>query len=230
MDERKKLILDIIIKDFIATGQPVASNSMVEKHDLPFSPATVRNEMAELEAEGWIAQPYTSAGRIPTEKAYILHIQGAAPATLPKREEAVLGDCFGEAEARQTAKNLAHLSGLAVVWAFHKYHVYYTGLTNLLQQPEFDRPNLVYDMSAIIDRVDEIVGDIFDTTAFEPGIVLGQDSPFGAFSGAILSRYRSADSIGLIGILGPLRMDYHANLSRLDFLIKRLTAKPSLAN
>lgn len=230
MDERKRLILDIIIKDFVASGQPVASNSMVEKYDLPFSPATVRNEMAELEAEGWIAQPYTSAGRIPTEKAYLLHIENIAAEALPKREEALLADCFGEAEARQTAKNLAQLSGLAVVWAFHKYHVYYTGLSNLLQQPEFERPNLVYDMSAIIDRVDEIVGDIFDDTPFEPRIVIGQESPFGAFSGAILSRYRSADSIGLIGILGPLRMDYQKNLSRLDFLAKRLTAKPSLSN
>lgn len=230
MNERKRLILDIIINDFIASGQPVASNSMVEKHDLPFSPATVRNEMAELEAEGWIAQPYTSAGRIPTEKAYLLHTADSAAGPLPKREEALLSDCFSEAEARQTAKNLAQLSGLAVVWAFHKYHVYYTGLSNLLQQPEFNQPNLVYDMSAIIDRVDEIVGEIFDNTEFEPRIALGRASPFGAFSGAILSRYRGADSIGLIGILGPVRMDYAKNLSRLDFLIKRLTAKTSLPN
>lgn len=225
MDERKKLILDIIIKDYISSGQPVASSVMVEEHDLPFSSATVRNEMAELEADGWIAQPYTSAGRIPTEKAYRLYISAFAdkPPLLSKREEAAL-DAVGssDTEAKQTAKALAQLSNLAVIWAFHKYHVYYTGLSNLLQQPEFDRPHLVYDMSSIIDRVDEIVGDIFDETDFQPRISLGQSCPFGAFSGAVLSRFKTKDGIGLVGILGPMRMDYEKNLARLNFIINSL--------
>ncbi len=162
MDERKELILNIIINDYIACGQPVASSAMVDKHALPFSPATVRNEMAELEEEGWIMQPYTSAGRIPTEKAFSRHIAALERKELSKREAAILDEpseqaSDSDARGKHSAKKLASLSNLAVVWAFHKNHVYYTGISNLLQQPEFTQPHLVYDISAIIDRIDEIV-------------------------------------------------------------------------
>lgn len=224
MDERKKLILDIIIKEHIETGQPVASSVIVDKYQLPYSSATVRNEMAELEEAGWIIQPYTSAGRVPTEKAYELFAGSVEAKDLPKKESALLvTESADEAEGKRLAKQLAQLSGLAVIWAFHKNHVYYTGVSNLLQQPEFAQPHMVYDISAIIDRVDEIVGDIFETVDFSPSIVLGRHSPFGPFSGAILSRYRTAQNVGLVGVVGPLRMDYEKNRSRIAFLANQLS-------
>ena len=224
MDERKRLILNIIIEEHIASGQPVASNTLVEKYNLEFSPATVRNEMAELEAEGWITQPYTSAGRIPTEQAYNLFVNSLERKSLHKKEEALLEDNItDEVKAKQTAKKLAHMSNLAVIWAFHKNHVYYTGVSNLLQQPEFNHPNLVYDISSVIDRIDEIVSEVFETIDFTPRILLGKQSPFGIFSGTIISRFQGKNNIGLIALIGPLRMDYEKNLGRLDYLIKKLT-------
>ena len=66
MDARKTLILNTIIKEHIKTGAPVGSEVLVGKYKLDISSATVRNEMAELEQAGYIAQPHTSAGRIPT--------------------------------------------------------------------------------------------------------------------------------------------------------------------
>ncbi|MBU4256930.1 DeoR family transcriptional regulator [Patescibacteria group bacterium] len=74
MEKRKQLILYTIIKEHIKTGAPVGSGVLVDKYKLDISPATVRNEMAELENEGLITQPHTSAGRVPTEKAYSLFI------------------------------------------------------------------------------------------------------------------------------------------------------------
>ena len=70
MDERKFAVLRAIIEDYVATQEPIGSKSIVERHRLKVSPATVRNEMAVLEDEGYIVQPYTSAGRIPTDKGY----------------------------------------------------------------------------------------------------------------------------------------------------------------
>lgn len=223
MDDRKKLILNIIIEEYIRSGQAVASSSIVEKYKLDLSPATVRNEMAELEESGWIMQPYTSAGRIPTEKAYNLFIEALNPEILSKKEEAVLQELSqDETTAKQIAKKLAQLSDLAVIWAFHKHHIYYTGLTNLLQQPEFNHSDLTYDISAIIDRVDEIVGDIFDNVDFNPQILVGRKSPFGPFSSTIISRYKTPRGTGLIGLLGPMRMDYGKNLARVQYLINQL--------
>ena len=75
LDKRKKEILDIIIKEHIKTASPVGSNIVVEKYKLDLSPATVRNEMAALEKMDLIVQPYTSAGRVPTELAYRLFLE-----------------------------------------------------------------------------------------------------------------------------------------------------------
>ena len=69
-DERRFEVLRAIVADFVATKEPIGSKSLVDRHNLGVSSATVRNDMAVLEAEGYITQPHTSSGRIPTEKGY----------------------------------------------------------------------------------------------------------------------------------------------------------------
>jgi heat-inducible transcriptional repressor len=73
-DDRKLAVLRAIVEDYVATQEPVGSKALVERHSLGVSPATVRNDMAALEEEGFIAQPHTSAGRIPTDKGYRLFV------------------------------------------------------------------------------------------------------------------------------------------------------------
>ncbi|MCW2753884.1 MAG: HrcA family transcriptional regulator [Marmoricola sp.] len=70
VEDRKLAVLRAIVEDYVATQEPVGSKALVERHQLGVSPATVRNDMAALEEEGLIAQPHTSAGRIPTDKGY----------------------------------------------------------------------------------------------------------------------------------------------------------------
>jgi heat-inducible transcriptional repressor len=74
VEDRKLAVLRAIVEDYVSTHEPVGSKSLVERHQLGVSPATVRNDMAALEEEGFIAQPHTSAGRIPTEKGYRLFV------------------------------------------------------------------------------------------------------------------------------------------------------------
>ena len=74
LDERKLDVLRAIVEDFVSTNEPVGSKALVERHHLGVSPATVRNDMAALEDEGYIAQPHTSAGRVPTERGYRLFV------------------------------------------------------------------------------------------------------------------------------------------------------------
>ena len=69
-EDRKLAVLRAIVEDYVSTREPVGSKALVERHRLGVSPATVRNDMAALEEEGLIAQPHTSAGRIPTDKGY----------------------------------------------------------------------------------------------------------------------------------------------------------------
>ncbi|WP_432479748.1 heat-inducible transcriptional repressor HrcA [Nocardioides sp. GXQ0305] len=73
-DERRLAVLRAIVEDYVATEEPVGSKALVERHRLGVSPATVRNDMAALEEEGFITQPHTSAGRVPTDKGYRLFV------------------------------------------------------------------------------------------------------------------------------------------------------------
>lgn len=74
MDERKKKILQAIIDDYIDTAEPIGSRTIARKHELGLSSATIRNEMSDLEEMGYLAQPHTSAGRIPSDKGYRLYV------------------------------------------------------------------------------------------------------------------------------------------------------------
>jgi heat-inducible transcriptional repressor len=74
LDDRKLDVLRAIVEDYVSTQEPVGSKALVERHTLGVSPATVRNDMAVLEEEGFITQPHTSAGRIPTDKGYRLFV------------------------------------------------------------------------------------------------------------------------------------------------------------
>ncbi|GAB3242823.1 heat-inducible transcriptional repressor HrcA [Kineococcus gypseus] len=77
-DDRRLAVLRAIVEDYVATHEPVGSKALVERHRLGVSPATIRNDMAVLEEEGYIAQPHTSAGRIPTDKGYRLFVDRLA--------------------------------------------------------------------------------------------------------------------------------------------------------
>lgn len=74
LSERKLRILQAIISDFVTSAEPVGSRTLSKKYDLGVSPATIRNEMADLEEQGFLTHPHTSAGRIPSEKAYRLYV------------------------------------------------------------------------------------------------------------------------------------------------------------
>ncbi len=74
LDDRKLAVLRAIVQDYVSTMEPVGSKTLVNRHHLDVSPATIRNDMAVLEEQGYIAQPHTSAGRIPTDKGYRLFV------------------------------------------------------------------------------------------------------------------------------------------------------------
>ncbi|MFB9836146.1 heat-inducible transcriptional repressor HrcA [Actinoallomurus acaciae] len=74
LDDRKLAVLRAIVEDYVSTNEPVGSKALADRHNLGVSPATIRNDMALLEEQGYIAQPHTSAGRVPTDKGYRLFV------------------------------------------------------------------------------------------------------------------------------------------------------------
>lgn len=88
LDKRKAFILATVVYEYIATAEPVGSNTLTQKYNLGVSSATIRNEMAELEAGGYLVQPHTSAGRVPSDVGYRTYVdQLMSPETLPSEEQ-----------------------------------------------------------------------------------------------------------------------------------------------
>lgn len=226
MNERKQLILSTIIKEYINTGMPVSSGVLVEKYSLDVSPATVRNDMVYLENEGYIIQPHTSAGRIPTELAYKFYLENTPDKKLSQKDLNIIKDSLAdndEQSFKQAAKEIARLSGQTVFWAFHKNSLYYTGVSNLLNQPEFKQADVVYDISLIIDHMDETIEKVFEGMKLNENVVLlGSENPFGDMCGTVMFKYKLKDSVGLFGIMGPVRMDYQYCLSIANFIKEEL--------
>ncbi|MEY4252364.1 MAG: heat-inducible transcription repressor HrcA [Actinomycetota bacterium] len=95
LDERKTAILKAVVQEYVATGLPVGSTHIATLPSVKVSSATVRNEMAVLEQEGYLAQPHTSAGRIPTDKGYRHFVDSITPQGVLAAEEASqVGDFF----------------------------------------------------------------------------------------------------------------------------------------
>lgn len=122
LDERKGAILRALISHYVRSGEPVGSKTLVERFRLNVSPATVRNEMAALEEAGFISQPHTSAGRIPTDAGYRYFVDSwVRNAKLPERESLRVREFFGEPRwelqdsLRRTAELLSHLTKHAAV-------------------------------------------------------------------------------------------------------------------
>jgi len=224
ISDRKRFLLETIIKEYLKTALPVSSGVLVEKYKLDISPATVRNEMMELEDDGFIYQPHTSAGRVPTEAAYELLIdnfnRNKTEHLLKEAENKLLDKVFNHSESgyKQTAKAISEMAGAAVFWAFHKNDLYYTGLTNLFSQPEFKQVNTICDISGVIDRLEDIIDDVFEKIEEGEQVLIGSKNPFGNFLSVVLIKYKYNNQSSIFGVIGPMRMDYHHNLALLDFI------------
>lgn len=97
LNEREKKILQIIIEDYISSAEPVGSRTIARKYDLGLSPATIRNEMSDLELLGYLEQPHTSAGRIPSAQAYRFYVDALIePGTLTDNDMALIDGWYNE--------------------------------------------------------------------------------------------------------------------------------------
>lgn len=97
LNERKKKILQIIIEDYISSAEPVGSRTIARKYDLGLSPATIRNEMSDLELLGYLEQPHTSGGRIPSAQAYRFYVDALIePGTLTDNDMALIDGWYNE--------------------------------------------------------------------------------------------------------------------------------------
>lgn len=222
MVNRKDNLLKNIIGEHLRTAEPVGSKLLVDKLDV--SSATIRNEMVELENEGLIHQPHTSAGRVPTEKAYKYYldkffkprkVQDAQRKSLLEIKKGIEKN----QQAKQIAKNLAGLCQETVYVAFDKNNFFYTGISFLFHQPEFCDIKLVLSLTDIIDQLDEIINRNYNVLQKKLQVLVGSDNPFLDNGSTIVGAFEWQGEKGVLGVLGPMRMNYEENYSLVDTVL-----------
>ncbi len=127
LDERKRRILKVVTDDYIASAEPVGSRTIARKYDLGLSPATIRNEMADLEEEGYLQQPHTSAGRIPSDRGYRYYVDALMERRRLRPEE--MSAIKRELDARECAINTLIHQAVRVLAQF-------THFPSLISSPE----------------------------------------------------------------------------------------------
>lgn len=210
-------ILAAIIEQYAEVAVPVGSVTLAKLFHV--SSATIRSEMARLEELGFIAQPHTSAGRIPTDKGYRFYVNAITEAQaneVPKLDrgaraiEARVNTHSNHADrairsAVDSLVELTHNLGMATIGD----QLYMNGIGNLFAQPEFMQGDATQAVARLLDNLEPWLREAAPN---EPlNVYIGSENPIGKTSGAslIISRFRSPYSDNsYIGVLGPTRQSY----------------------
>ena len=216
MDVRKEELLTKLIDQHVQTAAPVSSGLLVDAYHLDVSSATVRNDMAVLEEEGYIYQPHTSAGRVPTEKGYLFYLQSLKSKTLPVKVEKDLQELVSSqprVPMKLVARYVADYTQEAVIIARGINDTYYTGISHLFSKPEMRDYEVVRSISAVVDHFDTVLEDVFEKLSDETKIFVGSENPFSDLCYMMGFSFESEGEEGAIILLGPMRMDYARNMS-----------------
>jgi len=225
ISDRQSHLLTTIIREYIKRAQPVGSQVVTELYKLPVSPATVRNDMAALEENGYLVQPHTSAGRVPTDRAWHFYLdqilqEGTMPTVLiHELTELVRKQAAADTESllKSIARKLADCAQETVVVAFTPHDLYYTGLSELFQQPEFEQRDLVASFSGIMDHLDSVMEQLYPSATEDVQVLIGEDNPFSPDCGAVIVRARVRGKIAVVTLLGPTRQAYHDSVPLMKF-------------
>ena len=221
MTDRQAKLLTAIVEQYAEVAAQVGSLLLAKTFNV--SSATIRAEMARLEEMGFIEQPYTSAGRIPTDKGYRYyvnkiteHAEAASAKQIPPKvnrsTKAIDLRVQSAGQAAQTIKtavdslvDITHNLSIATIGD----QLYMSGISHLFSQPEFADGTAVRDVAKLIDNLEPWLQE---ASPNEPlSVYIGAENPIGKASGCslIISKFRSPYSDrSYIGVVGPTRQSY----------------------
>lgn len=230
--ERRFFILKAIVESFIETAEPVGSKYLVKRYNMEVSPATIRNEMAVLEHLGLIQQPFTSAGRVPTDlgfRMFVDDLMDEIPEVKSMKLQAV--DEINKMQYEDRIYNAVSLLARAcdnVSFAIlpEKQKAYYLGLANILRKPEFTDSAKAYTVVKVLEDTDSFI-QILNTLNIDEKtrVFIGRENVIPEIKSCsiIATNYTIEDyGTGIIGILGPIRMNYPFNMGALEYIRSNL--------
>jgi heat-inducible transcriptional repressor len=217
---RQQQILHAIVETYAHTAEPVGSMALCKRFDT--SSATIRAEMAALEAQGLIMQPHISAGRMPTDKGYRAYVNSLEQPEHDLRHEQAMArrvNSAGEVERaiKNAVESLAHVTsnlGLGTIGP----NLYLSGMAGLFQHPEFYGGREAYEVARLLDSLEEWLTEAAPNDPIS--VYIGRENPIGRSSGAtlIISRFESPfSSRSYIGVLGPTRQNYSPVIGLVEY-------------
>ena len=222
MTNRQEKILAAIVEEYAEVCSPVGSSLLSKMFGV--SPATIRNDMMALERAGFITQPHTSAGRIPTDKGYrhyVNQLSGVEQKAIDRSARAIDTRVASAGDPDRAIRNavrslveLTHNVGLATIDG----SLYVRGFADLFAQPEFATTETVRQMAGLIDNLEPWLRETNPNEALN--VYIGRENPIGksSQSSLIISRFRSPYSDNsYIGVLGPTRQDYRTVMNLVSY-------------
>ena len=234
-EERKKRVLKAIVKHFIETAEPVGSNTILVSYQFHVSPATIRNDMMSLEKSGFIFQPHTSAGRIPTDKGYRLFVDEMADYNKAREEAqktlAKVKDAYKVQKVRERLYDAVSLlaratNSVSFATTPDNPRTFFLGMSNVLRQPEFSQNSIqASEVIEVLEKHDNFVNTLKNLEITDkPRTFIGEENilPQIQSCSIIVSKYQQEGFDGYIGLLGPKRMNYAYNIVLLEEILKLL--------
>ncbi len=237
LDDRKASILEAVINQYIATAEPVGSKIIAEEYDLRVSPATIRNEMAALEEMGYLVQPHTSAGRIPTDKGYRYYVDSLRERlSLAEGNVESLKAKLAELKRMETEDLLREISSLLasqsatislVLSPGSQRRAYFWGVSQILHQPEFVDMRRFEFLMEFLETGSRLTAYLMEEVN-EPTVHvrIGSEnrvSELNDLSLVAAGYSREGEPAGIVGLLGPKRMDYGRAIPMVDLTARNLT-------
>lgn len=223
---RRQKILEAIIESFLQSALPVGSKHLQEAYRFDVSSATIRNDMVALESEGYIMQPHTSAGRIPTSRAYRMLVdQMQEQGRVMERAKADMLRLRDQYYLRKTKEKLYDTVSILATATDNvsfatlpdKGRFFYIGISNILKKPEFiSEPEKVTRVIEILENdLSNLLADMKVTD--EGTVYIGEENILPEFQSCsmLATRYSHQGFQGIMGVLGSTRMNYSYNMAAL---------------
>src|SRR3989344_8697188 len=225
ISERQQNLLGRIIREYVHTAEPVSSKALENSGFLDVSSATIRGEMNELEKMGYLEQRHTSAGRIPSDKAYRYYVDKIVktdPVEIGDREKQKIDRTIHDAppDPREVNKSIAQVlselsDNLVITNIVDEDDFFKIGLKNLFEFPEFQEIARMFRLTSFFEEFEREVRRFHDVQVF-----IGHESPFHNINqeAVICGEYRLPNGFtGSVIMVGPTRMNYRRNMGLVKY-------------
>ena len=226
MDYRHAHILKGLVEEYIATGRPVGSERLLDVLDVPVSSATVRNMLRLLEEEGYVAQPHTSAGRIPTDLGYRYYINNLSFKEPSEKRVQALRSRFQDYQqtydrpARAAAKMLSELGhAMAVGGWMESKDIHGAGISQVFEPGEEENQEAAREISILFDNIERYVQGFAQQDPASVQVYVGNENPVfeSEHTSMIVKTMRlPTGEVALLLLAGPKRMPYRRNVALLN--------------